>query len=102
MIEGNMWFQDQFSDYLDVFDIYYCQKNYQKGAYQEKIVPQLKWQVKNSLKAVSDNVTNRSNCFELYGYDFLIDDSLKPWLIECNSSPAMDYSSVNIVKDQSM
>ena len=43
----------------------------------------------HSLKAVSNVVNNDRHCFELYGFDVIIDSNLKPWLIEVNASPAL-------------
>lgn len=28
-----------------------------------------------------------NNCFELYGFDFIIDEDLRVWLIEANRNP---------------
>lgn len=49
-----------------------------------------------SLKSAEDMIQTRKNSFEMFGYDFMVDENLSPWLIEINCSPAMDYSTVKI------
>ena len=38
-------------------------------------------------------MTHKNNCFELLGYDVLIDQNLKPWLMEVNLSPSLATES---------
>jgi len=45
--------------------------------------------IRGSLESVVENVLYRKNSFEILGYDFMIDEELKVWLIEVNSSPTM-------------
>ena len=33
-------------------------------------------------------IEHRPNCFEIYGFDFMLDQKLNPWLLEVNLSPA--------------
>ena len=36
---------------------------------------------------------HNTNCYEVYGFDIMIDENLKPWLIEINLSPSLACDS---------
>ena len=39
------------------------------------------------------NPEGRKNCFEIFGFDYLIDSDYNSWLIEVNTNPCLEESS---------
>ena len=84
-VEGYMWSQQQFKEYI----------NFKSGEdlMTTRIHPRMKEIAKWSLMCASEMIEHRKNSWELYGFDFMIDEDYNAWLIEINSSPACDYST---------
>lgn len=50
----------------------------------EKLFGGINWLIVHSLKAVQPVMASDRHCFECYGYDIIIDNNLKAWLVEVN------------------
>ena len=65
-------------------------KNFKKDIFPEiiKIIGISAKAVKNKI-----NIMNRKNCFEIFGYDFILDSNYQPFLLEINTNPGLEESS---------
>jgi len=82
---GHMWALPDFQHWL------VHQNGY--DVWNEKLLPEIKQIVIDSIICAQDAIIHRKCSWELFGYDIMVDEDNKAWLIEINSSPACDYST---------
>jgi hypothetical protein len=65
---------------------------------EDHIVPRMKDIVIDSILSVAHelNPNGRENMFELFGFDFMIDEDFRTWLIEINTNPYLGIPNVFI------
>jgi len=51
--------------------------------------------IMESFDAVKEKIDRNNNkfCFEIFGFDFMIDSAFNLWLIEINCNPCLEESS---------
>ncbi len=97
----NVSFQKQSAEYNDVHGGKWTLENLrtfiegtQGKAAVDKLFDDINWIFLQALKSVQNVMINDRHSFELYGFDVLIDNALKPWLIEVNASPSLSATTV--------
>ncbi|CAI2369156.1 unnamed protein product [Moneuplotes crassus] len=87
--EGNQLSFGQFQEHMEAQDP--CFKIH-------PILKQIEDSVVMTFRSIEHTFMQRpknhdKSCFEIFGYDFMIDEHLKVWLIECNTNPCIEESS---------
>jgi len=80
------------NDFQRFLDINYPAKNI---CFMRDLFPQMERLVTDSFRAVMDKIDPRrmSHSFEVLGYDFMIDENFKVYLIEANTNPSLEICS---------
>ena len=87
--DGN---QISFAQLQEYFDANYT---HMKISVRNDIVEEMKKLVTLTFLSSRDHFStqNKSSSFEIFGFDFIIDESFKTWLIEVNTNPCLEESS---------
>ena len=89
-----MWGLNDFKSFINKRQHrYFGEDSFYKDVWSEKFQPQLEEIIKISLTSAWEKVEWRKNAIGLYGYDVIIDDDCKMWLLEINKCPTMEHST---------
>ena len=92
--EGNKLSYMEFNDWL----VKKCPEH--RGSFENQILPRINELVAESIAAthMTLNLKKRTHCFELLGYDFMVDDAMNTYLIEINSNPCLEDWSCPLLR----
>ncbi|CAD8070956.1 unnamed protein product [Paramecium sonneborni] len=66
---------------------------YTNGEFTKSVLPKIKSIIVFSWMTIQHTFKKIKYSFEIFGYDFMLDENLKPWLIEINTNPCLEESS---------
>lgn len=96
----NVAIQKQAEDYndrhggkWDVNDLMLFIEGTRGKSARDRLAADMENVIVHSLKAVQGVMVNDKHCFEMYGFDVLIDKNLRPWLLEVNASPSLSTTT---------
>jgi len=58
--------------------------------WEEELLPSVKRIVIEVLRAAEGRLCHRAESFELFGFDIMVDENMRPWLLEVNLSPGCE------------
>jgi tubulin---tyrosine ligase len=85
--DGNKLSYDEFQEYIND-----CAEN--KIDFKQAVYPKMKKIVIDTIKSTYKKLDprKRMNSFEIFGYDFMLDEMYNPWLLEINTNPCLALS----------
>lgn len=66
--------------------------------FRSQVLPQIEECVRVSMLSCAElmNPNGRWHCFEVFGYDFMLDSKGKVWMIEINTNPSFSESNITV------
>merc|ERR1712070_1287472 len=61
-----------------------------RSFWEDALLPQMQDIVVQTLRAVEGKLAPRQDSFELYGFDLMVDEQMRMWLLEVNLSPGCE------------